>query len=178
MPVRPYHSPLSCFLFGDKKGPVDGIQLKPAASICFDTAGAAGRPGVRVNQAAGMRCVAGHACWLPVVVPPGLPGLGRALLTCRLPSLHEGRPWASLSPLIHLRGTVGRPQPGLEVTSHRQAGTSPAWSLRYCLHTYSDPTDSGTFSMLGTKWGWTWEQKRQFTPGPTLTSILTSEGTF
>lgn len=96
MPVHPYHSGVSCFLFGDETGPVDGIQLKPAANICFDAAGAAGRPGVRVNQAAGMCCVAGHAFWLPVVVPPGLPELGRALLTCCLPSLHEGGPWGLL----------------------------------------------------------------------------------
>lgn len=59
------------FYFETKRGLLMGIQLKPAANICFDAAAAAGQAGgggsrrrgprcARVNHAAGMLGVAGR----------------------------------------------------------------------------------------------------------------------
>lgn len=87
-----------------------GIQLKPAANICFDAAAAAaagaagGGPGVRVNHAAGMRGAARpRTAAAGARASQGLsaasPRRGRA---CR-----EGCPGASCRARTQLRGAAG-----------------------------------------------------------------------
>jgi hypothetical protein len=86
------------FYLETKRGLLTGIQLKPAANICFDAAGRrwqrqepqAGTL-VRVNQAAGMR--AATARWLALLAgAEGLAWARRAPPPAAGPGLREGCP--------------------------------------------------------------------------------------
>lgn len=144
---------VAVFYFETKRGLLMGIQLKPAANICFDAAAVAaaaaaaagaagGGPGARVNHAAGMRGVAGRSDQRPPARGPrraspqprraaGAAPAARAALV-----LPAGRTPSCAGPLVPRpfdqdRGTVGSPQQGLEVTGQGQGGTGTAGSLGY-----------------------------------------------
>lgn len=172
-----------------------GIQLKPAANICFDAAAAAAGQAGQAGAAGGARCARQSRGWnarggaRPSDRRPPSSGPGRASGSRAEtePVLPRGRPGASCGAQTQLcgppaprpfdpgRGAVGSPQPGLEVTGQgrEQGGTdtdrTPGYTHSLIPHIYSAPT-----AVPGAVWRRGTEPRVNWTPPAPLTSFCST----
>lgn len=142
---------VAVFYFETKRGLLMGIQLKPAANICFDAAAAAGQAGGG-SRRRGPRCARQSRGWNArrgrALGPAAAGARASQGLFAASPrrgrACSEGCPGASCGradpavrgrrlrdPLIRARGAVGSPWPGLEVTGQGQGGTGTDRSPGY-----------------------------------------------
>lgn len=152
------------FYFETKRGLLMGIQLKPAANICFDAAAAAGQAGgggsrrrgprcARVNHAAGMLGVAGRWDRRPPARGP-LRNLAAPGPACRegCPGASRGRTdpavrgrWLQ-GPLIPARGAVGEPAAGARGHGSGAGRDRPSWEPG--VPSRGQPGQAGTHSVI------------------------------